>query len=223
MVEMERVPKTKSRRLADCETHLFFLWDALRQYPHQPDRYKQIATELRVLVADHQPKQRLLLAMMKEYAFKYDVPPPGPPFHKQPIPMVGLRDDPVERKLTEELKQALGDPEALSKVLVKQAQLRRPVPFAEYVEKGLAAYIKPRDYSFSDLVRTIAQQEGSGHESTTVDKPIAQMRQITIGGDPSHIAALIKFSEDVLKVGWAFIAFVVKNHAYKPKYFGPVI
>ena len=223
MVEMERVPKTKSQRLADCETHLFFLWDALRQYPHQPDRYKQIATELRVLVADKKPKQRLLLAMMDECAFMYDVQPPGPPFDKQPILMVGWHDDPVQRKLTEEFKQALGDPEALSTVQAKQAKLRHPVPFAEYVGKGFAVYIKPRNYSFSDLVRAIAQQEGSSHESTAVDKPLAQMRQITIGGDPGHIAPLIKFSQDVLKVGAAFMAFVAKNHAYKPKYFGRAI
>ena len=44
-----RIPKTLEQRMQDCETHLFFLRDALRLYPCQPDRFKQIAAELRVL------------------------------------------------------------------------------------------------------------------------------------------------------------------------------
>ena len=94
MTRKARIQKPLEQRLDECETHLYFLWDARRLYPDQRDRYKQIASELRVLVGDHKPKRRLLLSLMNELGFSYDVQPPGPPLDKHPIPMVGWRDDP---------------------------------------------------------------------------------------------------------------------------------
>ncbi len=219
MSREKRIPKTPEQRLRECETHMYFLWDARRLYDQEPERYKQIAAELRVLVGDHKPKRRLLLAMMEEYGFSYDVQPPGPPFDKQPIPLVGWRNDPIHQALTQEVQAVLGDEEKMADVLEKQAALRRPIPFPEYVEKGLAVYIRPYDYSYRDLVLAIAQQVGSSHEDHAMDEQLIQMQNIILGNEESHIAVLIQFTDLVIKVGSMFIGHVVQNYGYKSTYF----
>lgn len=219
MSPRKRIHKAPEQRLVEAETHLYFLWDARRLYRDQPDRYKQVAAELRVLVAEHKPDHRLLISMMDHYGFTYEVQPPGPPLDKQSIPMVGWRDDPTQHALATELEDALGKGEKLEAVLQKQAALRRPVHFSEYVEKGLAVYIAPYDYSYQDLVRAVAQQEGSGHEDRLVDESLAQMHSVRLGNEETHIAVLINFADLVIKVGSFFITHVVHNHGYQPRYF----
>jgi hypothetical protein len=219
MRRKERIPKSPEARLVECETHLYFLWDARRLYHEQRDRYKQIAAELRVLVGDHKPSRRLLLSMMEDFGFTYQVQPPPAPFNKQPIPMVGWRIDPNHRLLARQVEAAIGDEAKMAEVLVAQAALRRPVPLAEYVEKGLAVYIAPHDYSFRELVLAIAQQIGSGHEDSAVDAPLAKMGNVLLGGEESHVATLIKFADLVLNVGALFIDHVAQVHGYSPKYF----
>jgi hypothetical protein len=91
-----RIPKSLEQRVQDCETHLYFLWDARRLYPAQEDRFKQIAAELRILVCETRTNQPLLLNLMEELDFTFDVQPPGPPFDNWSIPMVGWRDDPAQ-------------------------------------------------------------------------------------------------------------------------------
>ena len=213
-----RIQKSRESRLRECETHLYFLWDAHRLYANEPDRYKQIAAELRVLIGDHKPERRLLLSMMNEYDFAYSVQPHPAPFDKEAIPMVGWREDPVEIELTQRFEAALGDDLKLEEVLEAQAALRRPVPFNEYVEKGLAVYIAPHDYSFRDLVLAISQQIGSGHEDSTVEAPLMELAQFILNGEEGHVAPLIAFSERVLHVGALFIDHVAKNHGYSPQY-----
>ena len=220
-MKKRRIPKTSEQRLDECETHLYFLWDAHRLYPQQKDRYKQIASELRVLVGDHRPRRRLLLALMEDYGFSYAVQPPGPPFDKQPISMVGWRDDPHHQALTKEIEQAMGDKEKLDELLEKQAAMRRPVPFPEYVDRAQAVYIAPHDYSYRDLVLAVAQQVGSSHEDTAVDETLVQLGQFVIGRNEGHIAPLIGFADLVIEVGSRFIAFVSEKHGYNPKYFKP--
>ena len=61
--------------MQDCETHLFFLRDALRLYPSQPDRFKQIAAELRVLVCETKNNHPLLLELMEEVGFSCGLVP----------------------------------------------------------------------------------------------------------------------------------------------------
>lgn len=219
MSAKNRVRKSSKARLAECETHLYFLWDARRLYQEQRDRYKQIAAELRVLVGDHKPARRLLIAMMEEYGFSYEVQPPPSPFDKQAIPMVGWRKDPNHLALAQQVEAALDNAQKMERALAAQAALRRPVPFAEYVECGLAVYIAPHDYSFRDLVLAIAQQMGSSHEATAVDESLTQMGRIILGGEESHVAALINFADLVLTVGVLFTGHVVEHNSYEPKYF----
>ena len=128
---------------------------------------------------------------------------------------------PSGRPVTQQVEAAHGDEEALEAALDGQAALRRPVPFPEYVERGLAVYIAPRDYSHRELVAVIAQQLGSAHEDTSVDTDLAKMAGVIIGNDESHVAALVNFSGLVLKVGRLFIGHVAAAHGFRPEHFRP--
>ncbi len=228
MIRKQRIAKTAEQRLRECEVHLYFLWDAYRLYPEERDRFKQIATELRVLVCETRTNKPLLLNLMDEYGFSYEVQPSGiqeggPPLMSQPLPMVGWHDDPVNQQLTEEISEAFesGDKSKIQRVEEKLAELARPVPFREWVDKGLAVFIKPYDYSHRDLVLAIAQQFGSSHEDDSIEEPIVRLQQFMIGGQTLDIATMIVFAESVIQVGSLFIRHVVESHGYKPQYFTP--
>lgn len=218
MLPKPRIPKTLEQRLQDCETHLYFLRDARSLYPAQEDRYKQIAAELRILVCETRTNHPLLLNLMEELGFSFDVQPPAMPFQRLPIPMVGSRDDSVHQQLAAEFQAAIGDEHKLSEVLQKQVALRRPVPFREYVEKALAVFVAPYDFSYRELTLAIAQQVGSSHEDLTVEEPLIRMQQIRLVGHQGHIAPLIAFADLVLKVGGDFMEFLVLTQSYKLRY-----
>lgn len=208
--------KSKIQRLRDCESHLYFLWDARRLFPQQQDRYKQIAAELRVLVCKFGSNKPLLLDLMDEYGFSYEVQPPGPPFDKQPIAMV---DDPVYNELSDEITEAAGNPERLNDLLNKQAALRRPVPFREFVARGLAVYVAPQRISYQQLTRAIAEKMGSSHEDADYDEDIAKLRFVELGGVKSYLPPLIVFADLVIEVGSMFLGYLVQKYEYKPRYF----
>jgi hypothetical protein len=74
-----RVPKSPDERIRDCETHLAFLREARHNYRTDRERYKQVAGELRVLVCKSRNNKPLLLDLMDEYGFNYEVQPAAPP------------------------------------------------------------------------------------------------------------------------------------------------
>ncbi len=214
----KKIRKPPELRLRECEEHLYLLNESLERYRQNAVHYKQVASELRVLVADQKPSQRLLLAMMAEYDFSYDVQPSKEPIHAR-IPMVGWRDDPEHKAMCEEAEACLGDEEKIKTLVEKQAAMARPVPFAEFVERGLAVFIAPHDISNRELVAVIAQQIGSAHEGTAVDESIVKLRHIRIGNEESHIVALIDLAHLVLRVGTQFLAHVVQQHGYQLRQF----
>jgi len=214
-----RIPRPTQERTAACEDHLFFLHEALKLFPQQPGRYKQIAGELRVLVCKTRKNEPLLLDLMDELGFNYDVHPPGPPFDKHPIDLVGWRDDPGFQALTREVQQAAGDKQKLATILEKQARLRKSMPLREYTDKALAIFIRPFDYSYRDLILSVAQQCGSSHEDKDIDEPIAQMRSMVVGGVESHIAPLIGYARRVVDVGANFVLYSVEKGFYQARFF----
>ncbi|MEX5215360.1 MAG: hypothetical protein AB7G48_17240 [Nitrospiraceae bacterium] len=210
----------------DCETHLYFLWDALRLYPKERDRFKQIAAELRILVCETRKNKPLLLNLMDEFAFVYEVQPPGmsasgPPLKPQPLPMVGWREDPIHAEISERLSRAIesGDTAQMKEIDRRLAELAKPIPFREWINRGLAVFIAPYDYSHRELVLAIAQQLGSSHEDDSVEEPILRLQQIYIGGQRGDLAPMIVFANDVLSVGVAFIRHVESDHSFQPRYF----
>ena len=213
-----RVPKSREERMRDCETHLAYLKEARDNYRTDRERYKQVAAELRVLICKFGSNKPLLLDLMDEYGFKYEVqpaaPPTGPPL-KGPIPLVGWRDDPVQQELAKELKQAGADEQKLNAVLARQQALRVALPLRQFVDKGLAAYIAPYDYSYNQLTRAIAEQCGAAHEDDAIEEGLAAMRKFRIGNDHSHIRVLISFADTILHAGSEFLAFMVANRGYQ--------
>lgn len=221
-----RVPKPPAQRLAECETHLYFLRDAHRLYPQQRDRFKQIAAELRILVCETRTNKPLLLDLMDEYGFVHEVQPPGssktgPPLKPGPLSMVGWRDDPIHLEISQQLSQAnkSGDKDQMQALDRRLAELARPVPFREWVNNGLAVYIAPYDYSHRELVLAIAQQFGSSHEDDAIEEPILLLQKIYICGETSDIVPLIVFAEFVISVGLRFIRHLEECHGFQPRYF----
>jgi hypothetical protein len=214
-----RVLKSTQERISDCEVHLLFLYEAFMRFPQQYDRYKQIAAELRVLVCAKGRNEPLLLDLMDELGFTYDVHPPGPPFDKQPIDLIGWRDDPVHQDLTREVQRALGDDQKLTAILEKEAKLRRSMSLRDYTDKALAIFMAPFDYSYRDLILAVAQQCGSSHEDRGIDEPIAHMRSLVLGGCESHVAPLIGYTQHVLDGGAKFIFYLVEKGLYRARYF----
>lgn len=226
MKRKPRIAKSDAQILSDCETHLYFLWDAHRLYSKQRERFKQIAAELRILVCETKQNKPLLLDLMDKYSFEYEVQPPGlseggPPLKPQPISMVGWRDDPQHKEISEELSKANESVDEAKKkeTYKKLANLAKPISFREWVNKGLAVFIKPYDYSNRELTLAIAQQFGSSHEDDSVEEPIVRLQQIIIGGETSDIAPLIVFAEYVIHVGRMFISHLIRNFNYEPQYF----
>lgn len=219
-----RVPKSPEERMQECETHLAFLKEARENYRTDRERYKQVAGELRVLVCGSRQNKPLLLDLMDQYGFRYEVqrpaPPAGPPL-KGPIPLVGWRDDPVQQELAKEMEQALalGDEEKLKAVLTRQESLNVPLPLRRFVNEGLAAYVDPYEYSYNELTRAIAEQAGVAHEDDAIEEGLAKMRNFRIGNDQSHISILISFADTILRAGLEFLAFMVATHNYQPQRF----
>ena len=160
----------------------------------------------------------LLLDLMDELGFTYDVHPPGPPFDRQPIPLVGWRDDPVQQALTAEVQQASGDKQKLAAILEKEAKLRKSMPLRDYPDKALAVFMTPFDYSYRDLILAVAQQCGSSHEDKDIEEPIAQMRSLVIGGVESHVAVLIDYTRLVIDAGIKFLLYSVEKGLYRAHY-----
>lgn len=226
MARKRRLQKTAAQRLNDCETHVFFLWDALRLYRDQRDRYKQAAAELRVLVCETHHNKPLLLDLMDKYGFKHEVQPPhrrsgGPPLKPQPVPMVGWREDPEQNAISDELADAMHsqDQTKMQDINRKLENLACPIPFREWVNKGLAVYIFPYDYSHRELTLAIAQQMGSSHEDESLEEPIVRLQHVVLAGETSEVATLIDFAHYVLSVGIDFLKHLVTRHGYQPKHF----
>lgn len=221
-----RIPKSVQERIRECETHLYFLWDARRLYSEQRERYKQIAAELRILVCETRTNDPLLLGLMDQYDFHYDVHPvgtclSGPPLKRQPISTVGWGHDPNHKETSDRLANAIksGDEEEMARIERRLAELARPIPFRDWVNKGLAVFIRPYDYSHRDLVLVIAQQCGSSHEDGSVEEPIVRARYVHLGGESGDIAPLITFADSVISVGSAFIGYMVEHRGFEPRYF----
>ena len=223
MAKRQRIPRPRDELVDALEAHLFLLSDALRLYREgQVDRYKQIASELRVLACERSKGSLpLLLHLMDELGFEYAVQPPGPLFDKQAIPMVGDMASAEHTAFSRALSEAMeaGDATRLQELLEQDSARRRPVPLTEYTECSLAAFVRPDEFSPCALVRAIAQQEGSSHESLTIDRSVADMRDVQIGGEISHIAVLRNFAYVILDAGLQLLRHTVAEYEYQPRRF----
>lgn len=194
MTRRPRIAKTREQKLRDCETHLYFLWEAYQKYLKQEDRFKQISAELRVLVCEAGRNKPLLLNCMDDLGFSYAVPPP----RKRPIIMVG---------------------ELFRENSSIQAAVAGPIPLRDFVNKAHAVIVGDREYSYGDLTSAVSQQLGSSHEDEAVDESIFHLQNFGISGRAGHIAPIIQLAKIVNDCGARFIGFLHEKHNYEPRYF----
>lgn len=209
-----RIPKTKEQLLEACESHLIMLNQALTLYPSQRYQYKHIASVLRVLVCDFGRNEPLLLDLMDEYGFSYEIKPGN----KNPIPLVNWQENTLfEKSIYEPVGKLLneGKLEEAEKIISKH---RKSIPLRQFVKNGLAIFIKPHNVSYQALIKSIAEQEGTAHEDKGVDEIVYHLKSIRIGGEESHIASLISFAKLINIVGLEFFNFLFEKIQYKPKY-----
>ncbi len=203
-MKKKRVKKAPHRMVGDCETNLRFLLEACELYlGGDEDRYKQVAAELRVLVCKTPSNKPLLLDLMEVYGFAYEVPLPqgGPPVIE---PSHDLVVNP-ERPGIDNIETVY-----------------RPVPLREFVNRGLAVYMRPWCYTNQALTVAVAQQLGSSHEDESIEEPIAQMHYIHVGGDLSYERVLIGFASVIVKAGLAFLQFMQEEHGYQATLIAPL-
>jgi hypothetical protein len=146
---------------------------------------------------------------MDELELDYEISPlPDLPF---PLPMV----DELEQKPGVDF--SLMNPEEVWAYHRSQA---KSYPLREFVTRGLAVYVSGHAYSYSDLIRALAEQSGLGHEDWTIDKNILELEAFIIGGFHGHVVPLRALAVHVIS---ACVNVVNKaaTLGYRPHYLVP--
>ncbi len=202
-----KAPKSGDRLVADLESHVKFLREALAKLPGEPDRYKQVAASLRVLLCQFGSNKPLLLDLMDELQLGYSISPlPDLPF---PLPMVGDLEQASDVDLT------TMSPE---EVWAYHRSRGQSYSLREFVDRGLAVYFMGHEYSYADLIRTLAEQSGLGHEDWSLDSNVPQMESFQIGGYGGQVAPLVSIAAHAIEAS----TMVVRKAAslgYVPHYF----
>jgi len=170
--KIQFIEKSFFGRLSDCEAHIYFLDIAVDNYYNKHMiHYKQVAGELRVLVADNSRKNNgIIIDLMDdlglEYRFDYD-----------------------NKKVT--IKEFMSD---------------------------FGGVLNRKKFTKAELVRAIAQNEGSSHESKSLPDHIALGHSFKINGIPIHIEQLMIYSKYIVGASKEFIKYMKDNHKYEPQY-----
>lgn len=174
-----KVAKSGDRLVADLESQVKFLREAVEALPTEPDRYKLVAAGLRVLVCQFGANKPLLLDLMDELQLGYSISPiPDQPF---PLQMV---DELYQEPDVDFSSMTMEEVWAYHRSRGKSYSLR------EFVARGLAVYVLGHPYSYFDLIRTLAEQSGLGHEDPTIDKNMLELESFIIGDYQGHAAPL---------------------------------
>lgn len=182
-----RQPKPGGRLVADLESQVKFLREALTLLPSEPDRYKQLAAGLRVLVCGFRQNRPLLLDLMDELGCEYLILP-----YPAPIPPPPLVED-FGRSAKVDLDAMSPEERA-----AYDEGRTKPYSLRSHINKGLAIYFQGRAYSYADLIRTLAEQSGLGHEDWSIDPNLPEMESFWIGHLQSHIASLASIAQNVI-------------------------
>ena len=180
--------KSLEERLAACEYHARLLLRALHGMKSDPMDYKQVAGQCRVLVADHKPKNRLLLRVIEETGVAVELPP-GPPLYEWTVMEKGA----VER-------------------------WKRPIPLDTFCERGLAFVYRGRKYSVADFIKLVSQQEGTSHEAPDSTEPVAAARSWTLGDLPGHAMAIERIGKSVCIGAQNFFQTLIRDYGYEARY-----
>lgn len=166
---IKHIDKTMFGRLQDCEVHVLFLDEALTKCDHNPIYYKQVAAELRVLVADGNSNNRILFNIMKDLNLDY-------------------KFDYIDRRITLE----------------------------EYCEQSV--FLNHQEFTFCALIKNIAENEGSSHESSKLPVHLAIGHSFQVNGLPIHIQQLISIGKVVNNVSKELFKYLNDQHLYSSQY-----
>jgi hypothetical protein len=190
----KKFPKTILARTRDCEAHIKFLSEAIKNSEKDAIYYKQVSAELRVLVADKKPKNCLLLTLMDDLDARLSLHPP-----------TNVRPGYTPKWSIVNNKGEVEDWEG-------------NIPFRKYCESGYKRSVLGKNYTIAEFIRTVSQQEGSSHDASHIDEKLAFSHQLQILGLPSHVYSLLKLAKQIELVAIDFLRFIIKNRNYKPIY-----
>jgi hypothetical protein len=88
---------------------------------------------------------------MKKYSFEYYVYPPGPPFDHLPIGLKSGYESDMHSEINKKYEDAAFE-EKLGEMVEELRKLRSPLPLDKYLEKALAVFIAPDEYSYRELI-----------------------------------------------------------------------
>lgn len=188
----KKVQKHPFRLIRDCETHLFFLWEANERYSLEPERIKQISATLRVLVCKTRRNKPLLLNLMDKYGLDYKIhPEDGVPWDVYPIWTVDQDSDPEMQRFSAELAAIGGihSPD-IDDFKEKWKHLRRALPLRKYIERGCAGYVQGTQMTHQDIILMTAHQSGA-HEDEEIDYELATMESFYVGGMQSNARVIL--------------------------------
>ncbi|MBI3468213.1 MAG: hypothetical protein HY000_34850 [Planctomycetes bacterium] len=182
--------------------------ESLCAYEMQPDRYKQVAAELRVLVCETKENKPLLLDLLDGFGLQYLVQ--SDPELPLPLQMVGD----IGKTPTEDFSTL-----SPHEIWARYRANAKPIPLREFVNCGLAVFIRPHEFSHRDLILAVAQQIGSAHEDRSVEVPLLELEHFLIGGYSGYGASLRSVGFLVLQAGRYLICHLAENNEYRPHYF----
>jgi hypothetical protein len=202
-----KIPQPLARRVSSLETHLKLLREALIRLDGEPDLYKLLAGELRVLVASFKTNRPLLLDLMDEAEVEYKIrPDPELPF---PIQLVDEEPEPTPEGFETWLP---------AKIWQYHRSRGKAYSLREFVRRALAVHILGTSYSYEQLLRALAEHSGTSHEDPNIDPNLLEMESIQIGGHVSHSAPLRGLTAHVLRAG-ALVIKAAVDAGYVPHYF----
>jgi hypothetical protein len=111
--------------------------------------------------------------------------------------------------------QNVNTEEETNEMVGELRKLRVSYPLDESLDKALAVFIAPDEYSYRELIVSVAQQIGSSHEDLVVDEGIYKLSRTEIGGQLAYAAPIIGIGSKCCDAGIELIAHVVNNHGYK--------
>ena len=200
----KRIPKTLTQKLADLDDHLFLLSHHLHCLQEDQAHLKVIAAELRTLVCFSSRTEGLLWRLVDEldvsdlvhlHAFegvKHDHPR-ARGLHFVAVPLYRAGEGPP------------GLPPAAF------------YPLRDILKTFEAVFVAGKGLTHEYLIKAIAQQMGSAHESDDVEPALVDMGQIFVNGVQPYIPVLALDGELTLEVGGRVLRDAQVKAGYQPK------
>jgi len=200
----KRIPKTLAQKLADLDDHLFLLSDHLHRLQEDQAYLKVIATELRTLVCWSSGTEGLLWRLVDELDVSDLV-------HLHAFEGV-KRDHPRAQGLhfaVVPLYRAGEGPPGLPPAAFDSLR--------DILKTTEAVFVAGKGLTHEYLIKAVAQQIGSAHESDEVEPALVDMGQIFMNGVQPYIPVLALDSELTLEVGGRVLQHAEVKARYQPK------